>query len=317
MTASRRLTETATALVAAALLLAGAARLQQVRGRLLPLEQLDDQSLYITSGEALRRLSLGYSAVAADLYWVRAIQYYGGERLRLSGRDGSGGSGAGPSTGFAQLYPLLEATTTLDPRFGIAYRFGAIFLSEPYPEGAGRTDLAVSLLEKGLREQPDKWEYMLDIGYVHYWHRRDYRTAASWFDRGSRIAGAPWWLKSLAAVTSARGGDRQSSRAMWSAVLESADVPYLRSQAERSLMQLQALDEIDALQRLVEQSAARAGQPLGGWGSFVEARLLPAVPRDPAGVPYEIDPGGRVRLSPGSVLHPLPEESAGPAVAVP
>jgi hypothetical protein len=297
--------------------MAGAASLQRVRDRLLPLEQPDDQSLYITSGEALRRLSVGYSGVAADLYWIRAIQYYGTERLRLNGRDGSGGSAASRSTGFPQLYPLLEATTTLDPRFGIAYRFGAIFLSEPYPEGAGRTDLAVALLEKGLREQPDKWEYMLDIGYVHYWHRRDYRTAASWFDRGSRAPGAPWWLKSLAAVTLARGGDRQSSRAMWSAILESAEVPYLRGQAERSLMQLQALDEIDALQTLVEQAVARTERPPGGWAPLLEARLLPAVPRDPAGVPYEIDSGGRVRLSPGSVLHPLPEESAPPAAPVP
>ena len=35
------------------------------------------------------------------------------------------------------LYPLLDITTTLDPHFNIAYRFGAIFLSEPYPGGAG------------------------------------------------------------------------------------------------------------------------------------------------------------------------------------
>ena len=35
------------------------------------------------------------------------------------------------------LYPLLDLTTTLDPHFNIAYRFGAIFLSEPYPAGPG------------------------------------------------------------------------------------------------------------------------------------------------------------------------------------
>ena len=51
------------------------------------------------------------------------------------------------------LYPLLDLTTTLDPRFNIAYRFGAIFLAEPYPGGPGRPDLAIALLEKGLRER--------------------------------------------------------------------------------------------------------------------------------------------------------------------
>ena len=48
------------------------------------------------------------------------------------------------------LYPLLDLTTTLDPLFNIAYRFGAIFLAEAYPAGAGRPDLAVALLEKGI-----------------------------------------------------------------------------------------------------------------------------------------------------------------------
>jgi hypothetical protein len=317
MTASRRPVQTTAALVAAALLLAGAAGLDHVRGRLMPIAQPDEQPAYIPSGAALGRLSVGYRAVAADVYWIRAIQYYGRERLRVGGRDGFGGAAASPSNGFAQLYPLLEAVTTLDPRFSIVYRFGAIFLSEPYPEGAGRPDLAVALLEKGLREQPDKWEYMLDIGYVHYWHRRDYQAAASWFERGSRAPGAPWWLKSLAAVTLARGGDRQSSRAIWEGVLESAEIPFLRQQAERSLMQLQALDEIDALQRLVEQAARRAGRPPSGWASLLDARLLPAVPRDPAGAPYEIDSTGRVTLSPDSVLNPLPEGSAPPAAPIP
>ena len=39
------------------------------------------------------------------------------------------------SSDYALLYPLLDITTTLDPRFNIAYRFGAIFLAEPYPGG--------------------------------------------------------------------------------------------------------------------------------------------------------------------------------------
>src|SRR5207244_6217956 len=111
---------------------------------------------------------------------------------------------------YANLYPLLDITTSLDPRFNIAYRFGAVFLAEPYPGGPGRPDLAVALLEKGLRERPDKWEYMEDIGFVHYWYIHDSLTAAAWFRKAGEIPGAPWWLRSLAATTLARGGDRRS-----------------------------------------------------------------------------------------------------------
>ena len=62
-------------------------------------------------------------------------------------------------------------TTTLDPRFDIAYRFGVGVPGGALSRGAGRPDLAVALLEKGLRARPDKWEYMQDIGFVHYWWR--------------------------------------------------------------------------------------------------------------------------------------------------
>src|SRR5439155_18809165 len=106
---------------------------------------------------------------------------------------------------YEQLYPMLDVTTSLDPRFKIAYRFGAVFLAESYPNGPGRPDLAVRLLEKGLREQPDRWEYMQDIGFVHYWYEHDLARAAARFDAGSRIEGAPWWLRSLAATTLAAG----------------------------------------------------------------------------------------------------------------
>ena len=73
------------------------------------------------------------------------------------------------------LYPLLDLTTTLDPYFSIAYRFGAIFLGEAYPGGPGRPDLAIALLQKGLAAQPEKWQYMQDLGFVYYWHMRDYK----------------------------------------------------------------------------------------------------------------------------------------------
>jgi len=35
--------------------------------------------LYISSPKALKRLSLGYDGLMADLYWTRAVQYFGGK----------------------------------------------------------------------------------------------------------------------------------------------------------------------------------------------------------------------------------------------
>lgn len=281
-------------------LVAASGVVQQERERRYPIAPVADSGLYVTSGEVARRLTVGYSALAADLYWIRAIQYYGGERLRTQ-------RGEGPVAGradYSLLYPLLELTTSLDPRFDLAYRFGAHFLAEASPGGPGRPDLAIRLLEKGLVARADKWEYMQDIGFVHYWWREDYASAAQWFERASKVPGAPWWLQSLAPATLTEGGDRDSSRLMWQAILESTEIDWLRRDAERRLLQLRALDDIDAVTGQLAAVERATGQRPRNLSSLFGGR----VPIDPAGTPYQLDESGRVQLNRTSPLFPLLRE---------
>ena len=258
--------------VLVAVLMGTAAGVQAVRESRAPLAAPDEETLYVTSGQTLRRLTAGYAALAADLYWIRAIQYYGGVKLRLDTdkEDAPGQAARGEGVDYRLLYPLLDLTTTLDPRFNIAYRFGAIFLAEPFPGGAGKPELAIALLEKGLTARPDRWEYMQDIGFVHYWWRHDYAEAARWFERASQVDGAPWFLRSLAATTLAEGGDRRSSRTMWEAIRESAEIDWLRQDAERRLMQLDAADFIDQIQAEVNRARA-AGVQAASWDDLIRA----------------------------------------------
>jgi tetratricopeptide (TPR) repeat protein len=313
--AAHSFARTAGIVVVAAALLAGASWLQALREQHYPTPvDEEDEALYVRSGTVARRIAGAYSSVAADLYWVRAIQHYGAAKLRLGATAKLASEPpamiAAPTDDYRLLYPLLDLTTSLDPRFNIAYRFGAVFLAEPYPSGPGRPDLAIALLEKGLRERPDKWEYMEDIGFVHYWYAHDYRAAAEWFRKASEVPGAPWWLRSLAATTLAQGGDRESSKLMWEAIRQSAEIPWLRQDAERRLLQLRVLDEIDALQRVIDDYARRNGHPPSDWGPLIRAGILRGVPIEPTGTPYELGPDGRVRLSRASPLHPLPAEPA-------
>jgi len=278
-----------------ALLVAGAVGLEVWRDRLYGEPAPARTVLYVRSAEAVRRMALSYSAVLADVYWIRALQYYGGTRLADGTKD------------YSLLYPLLDITTTLDPRFQLAYRFGAIFLAEHYPGGAGRPDLATSLLEKGVRNQPQNWWYLHDIGFVHYWWRGDYREAAAWFQKASEVPGAPFWLKSMAAVTLTQGGDRETSRRLWQSLLAGADNDWLRENARLRLAQLDALDQIDQLQAVVRLFASRTGTFPASLQVLVQAGYLRWVPVDPAGTPYAVDPQtGVVSLGAGSTLAPLP-----------
>lgn len=285
-------------LVGAAVALAAAVSLQAARDRAYPRdERQSEQLLYVRSGAALNRIALSFDALAADVYWIRAIQHYGGDRL------------AGPKAAakYQLLYPLLDITTTLDPYFNIAYRFGAIFLSEAYPGGPGRPDQSVALLRKAIVAMPHKWQYYHDIGFVYYWRLRDYQTAALWFQRAAAQPNAPNWLQPLAASMLARGQDRTAARFLWQQIARSEE-PWLRRSAERALVQLQALDQIDQLESLANRFPPASGERYS-WLLLIDKRVLSRAPVDPSGTPYEIDPAtGRVRVSEASPLYPMPEE---------
>lgn len=281
-----------------ALLLALSVTLQAVRDRGWEPYEPSSPTMWLRAGPMTKRLALGFEQILADVYWMRAVVYYGGKRL--SQEQGES---------FAQLYPLLELVTTLDPRFTVAYRFGAIFLAEAYPDGPGRPDQAIALLTGALDHNPDGWEYMHDIGFIHYWWLNDYQRAAQWFERAGDVEGAPSWLHALAATTLARGGDRESSRLLWRNVLDTSDVEWMRATAQRRLAQLDALDALDALNRIADAYATRTGRPPGTWAELVSGARLRGVPLDPAGVAYELDAQtGRIMLSERSPLWPLPVE---------
>lgn len=263
----------------------------------------ETQSLYLPSAAVLDRMALSFDSVVADVYWIRALQHFGGTR-RADRTEKS----------YELLYPLLDIATTLDPRFNIAYRFGAIFLTEAYPDGPGRPDQAVALLQKGAQQMPGRWEYVMDTGFVYYWWLHDYAEAARWFRRASEIPGAPQWLQSLAANTLAVGGNRRDSRALWQQIHETADDEWLQGEASRRLMQLDALDDIDRLMIEAERFSADAGRWPEGWPALVEAGRLTAPPVDPLGHSYLVDPSTRsVGVSPRSPLFPLPNEPPGVA----
>ena len=162
----------------------------------------------------MSRAALGFDAILADVYWIRAIQHFGGTR-RAQESDKT----------YKLLYPLLDLTTTLDPHFNVAYRFGALFLSEPYPAGPGRADLAISLLERGLAADPKRWQYAQDAGFVYYWFRQDYKAAAEWFDRAV--------ADRRRAVVAALDGGHHAGGGRRPAVVAAAVAPALRDDRRR------------------------------------------------------------------------------------
>lgn len=284
------------AYVVLALLAAGSVAVQAARDRHYGNPIGEARLLYLQSPAVAKRLALEYDALAADIYWIRAVLHYGGDRLATEDQP------------YELLAPLLELTTELDPLFRIAYRFGALFLAEPPPGGPGRVDLAERLLLKGMAVSPTRWQYPHDLGFLYFWRLQDHKTAARWFQHAGTLPGAPNWLGPLAAGMLARGGDRASSRQLLTRILEDSDQEWLRNTATRWLRQLDALDQMDALDAMLAKYRAQHAPP-ASWLDLVRAGWLPGVPLDPEGHPYVLNPlWTRSALSPESPLYPLPEE---------
>lgn len=206
----------------------------------VPREVISEETLYLTSGKTLKKMSLGLDGIVADIYWMRTVQYFGGKLIDNNASLSMNGT---REIRMDLLAPFLNIITELDPHQIQAYRFGAIFLPE--------RDLpaAIALLERGIAENPESWRLYQDLGYI-YWQEGEYEKAAEAYERGGQIAGAAWWMRDMAGFMRIKGGSRDTARAVYSKYAESEDT-QIRKQATLRLEQLTALDELDVLNALM------------------------------------------------------------------
>jgi hypothetical protein len=282
------------------LLLASIAALQARIDPLTRTPAQEKEELVLRSPSAVKKMSLGYDSLLADIYWTRAVQYYGSR----VGMD---------KPNFDLLWPLLDITTTLDPKLIVAYRFGAVFLSEPGRGGPGRADLAVELVKRGIAANPGQWSLYGDLGFIYYWWLRDYADSAAAYLEGSKDPNAPRWLPMMAARVAEKGGSLETSAMIWSELYSSTNNPKIRDRARQMLQGLKAQQDEMYLDQLAEEYKARSGRYPTSTRELRDAGLLGSIPVDPAGFPYVFGPDGKSRLNPQStvVITPAPQGRPG------
>jgi tetratricopeptide (TPR) repeat protein len=254
---------------------------------------VEEERLYITGG-MVKRLSLSFNGLAADWYWLRSLQYVGRKSLKhesfrldnLSALD------------LKLLYPLLDTATTLDPQFMAVYEYGAIVL--PTVSDTDADEDAIALLKKGIEEEKkgtfinaNGWRLYHHLGYI-YWQRGDYQAASSTYAEGAKRPGAPNWMQAMSARMAAEGNSRSTAREIYQRMYEQSDDEQVRQMIATRLLQLDSLDERDAIRKVLNDYAARVGHCASSWREV--APLLARVPQlrlntagtplDPTNVPY-------------------------------
>ena len=243
----------------------------------------------LRSGKLVKAMSLEYAPLMADLYWTRAVQYYGDKHARHN-------------SNFELLWPLLDLTTTLDPNLLVAYRFGSTFLSEPFPRGAGHPELGIALLERGIRANPEYWRFYEDLGFIYYFELKDYAKASAAFAEGSKNPTAQIWMKVMAAKIAAEGQSLQTSIFLWNEVYQTTKDPEVKENARTHLQQLRAEQDCKQLDALADEFQKRTGNRPARINELVKAGLLPSLPVDPLGFPYVFGPDGKAALNLDSPL---------------
>ena len=256
---------------------------------------IDPDLLYFSSPSLVKALAFGYDSLLADVYWMRAIQYYG--RREEAARR---------TVRYKNLASMLDIVTTLDPKMLDVYRAGSIFLAEPDPMGAGQPEAAVKLLDKGIAMHPGEWRLYFDKGFVYFLYLKDFAKAGQvWLD-ASHIQSAPSWMEGLAARAFSQGGAIETAKDLYRRQLQDSARQDVKENARNHLASIQVDEDLWTLEFFLEKYAALHGAPPARLEALVRAGFLRYVPADPSGVPYLYDPAsGKVSLSPESKVRYL------------
>ncbi len=249
----------------------------------------EQDELVLRSGKMLKAVSLEYAPLMAELYWTRAVQYYGDKQ-------------AHDDPHFDLLWPLLDITSTLDPQLLAAYRFGATFLSERPNAGAGRPDLGVELVQRGIKANPEYWRLYGDLGFIYYIHMKDYAKASAAFLEGSKNPQAYDWMKVMAARIAEKGDSRATSMFLWNELYQTTQSPDIKKNALAHLQLLRAEADCEQLDFLAAEYEKRTGRHPVTVRELINAGMLPQAPLDPLGTVYLFGKNGKAEINPSSPL---------------
>ena len=269
--------------------------------------RVQDEVPYV-SPDTAKRLSLGFSGLVADWYWLKALQYIGGQLEEQASRARERPAAAELDRLKALdprvLVRLFDMISTLDPRFTAVYEFAAVILP------AVDVPAAATLLEKGIQANPDQWYLHQQLAYI-YWQRGDYLAAADAFRRGARMTTAKW-MEQMAKSMEAKGDDPQVARAMYARMYEQAQEDQVKQWALNRLMELKSLEERAHIRRVLADFVTAQTRCPRAWGDVTTALRAAGLrtdgrgqPVDPTDTPYllVVSPlGCDVTLHPSSTV---------------
>ena len=155
---------------------------------------------------------------------------------------------------------------------------------------------AIRIIKKGIAANPSEWRLYHHLGFI-YWQQKDFRNAGEAYEQGSKLPGAPPWMKAMRARMASEGGSRNTAREIYGRLYEEASDSQVKDMARKRLLRLDSMDMQDALRKLMAAYKSKMGRCPGSWremGTLLSAFRIQVdssgAPLDPAGTPYVLVP---------------------------
>jgi hypothetical protein len=257
---------------------------------------------WLPSGKLLRLVSMGQRLALADLYWLKTVQYTGAMVLAAA-------------KSWEALYPLGELVTDLDPRYGYAYQVVGSNLSGV----AGKVAESDRLLEKGMKNVPDRYALPFLYAFNKFFYENDYAEAARYARRAAEVGKRPHLA--LLASSLSLAADTDAEYAVAASFLEDAirqasqgDTPELRQELEQRLLRVRTYQVLSQVEKAIAACERETGRRPFSLLELANLGLLPGLPRDPSGGEILYDfATGKVRSSVAGERRPMrPEHQATP-----
>lgn len=236
-------------------------------------EYFADRPAFVTlpDGDTLRILSFGYRNLVADMLFIWAVQFYSATHI---------------TNRFDYVEHIFNVITDLNPRFKAPYLVGSWIMGL---EGK-RFPMAIRLLEKGARNNPEEWIFEYDAGFYAHRELKDVDLAERLFKKAAARPNAPQLIRRKWAHMVYMQDNLDYAYRLWKELEKSAKDQLARDSAFHHLYQIDFERDRLLVERAVGTFRKRFGRNPAELEELVRRGMLNEVPRDYQSRDYIYDP---------------------------
>ena len=228
-----------------------------------------DRIFLLPRREVLRVMSLGHEMTVADLLWIRAVQFFGGNFSTLN-RPGYEYKGEG----IRKLFYILQY---LDPKFYRIYTFGNFV----FTEGLGDPQEAIDFLRRGSEVFPQDWNLLFQAAFTAFYYKKDNQLALEMAELAGARPNAPAHIKRFKGQMLSQMGQYEASINYFQRLVVESESDIQRRIARQNRDRTIRKRNLFILTEKVHEYEKRFGEPLRELEDLVRRGLMFALPPDP------------------------------------